>query len=61
MIERFMKEMSNVEMDARRKTLWRGVINSITQAIPIVAYGVALCYGGILVSNEEIACKNVIR
>lgn len=61
MIERFTKEMSNVEMVARRKTIWRGLINSVTQAIPIFSYGVALYYGGILVSSEEIHYKNVIR
>lgn len=61
MIDRFTIEMSKVELIAKRKMIWRGLINSTTQAIPILAYGVALYYGGILVSRGEIYYKSVIR
>lgn len=61
MIKRFTKEMYNLELVAKKKTIWRGLINSITQVIPFVAYGVALSYGGFMVANEEIHYKDVIR
>lgn len=60
-ILRFVKEMENVQKIARKKTLWRGLLNSITQAIPGAAYGVAYCYGGFMVANGEIQYQNVIR
>ena len=53
--------MENVQRIARKKTMWRGLLNSITQVIPGVAYGVALCYGGFMVANDELHYKNVIR
>lgn len=41
--------------------MWRGLLNSITQMIPTAAYGVAICYGGVLVAHHEIHYKHVIR
>lgn len=53
--------MEIVQKISRKKIAWRGMLNSITQIIPGVAFGVGLCYGGIMVSNNEIHYKNVIR
>lgn len=60
-ISRFVREMDNVQRIARKKTMWRGLLNSITQVIPGAAYGVALCYGGYMVADGEIQYQNVIR
>lgn len=53
--------METVERISRKKIAWRGVLNSITQIIPFVANGIGLCYGGFMVSNNEIQYKNVIK
>lgn len=60
-IAHFIKEMKAVQQIARKKTLWRGLFNSITQIIPGISYGLALCYGGFMVANNEIHIKYVIR
>lgn len=61
MIERFLIEMNKVEILAHKKTIWRGLINSISQAIPFLLYAIALSYGGYLVANDELHYKNIIR
>lgn len=61
MIERFTNEMEKVRKISRKKVAWRGVLNSIMQVIPGLAYGFGLSYGGYLVVNREIEYKNVIR
>lgn len=53
--------MKNVQRIARKKTMWRGLLNSITQIIPGVAYGVGLCYGGFMVANNEIEYQSIIK
>lgn len=60
-ISQFTKEMKTVQQIARKKTLWRGLFNSITQIIPGISYGLALCYGGFMVANGDIHYKYVIR
>lgn len=53
--------MENVRRIAREKSLWRGLLNSLTQIIPGIAYGFALYVGGFMVANNETSVKNVIR
>lgn len=54
--------MENVQRIARKKIVWRGLLNSTTQAISFgLTYGFALSYGGYLVANGEIHYKQVIR
>lgn len=61
MIARFAVEMERVEKVARRKIIFRGLVNSFSQAIPFLAYTAALCYGGFMVANDEIHYKYIIR
>lgn len=60
-ILRFSKELRNVQKIAKKSIIWRGLLNSITQMIPTAAYGIALCYGGVMVAHHEIHYKHVIR
>lgn len=60
-ILRFGKEMETVRKISRRKMIWRGLLNSITQMIPTLAYGFAFWYGGYMIANGEIHYKYVIR
>lgn len=61
MIARFVNEMNKVEIIAHKKAIWRGLINSISQAIPFLLYAIALTYGGYLVANDELHYKNIVR
>lgn len=61
MIERFTREMANVERLSRKKIIFRGLVNSFSQAVPLLAYAVALGYGGYMVAKEEIAYKEIVR
>lgn len=61
MIERYTNEMTRVERLIRKKIVWRGLVNSVAQSIPFLAYAVALCYGGYLVAVKEIEFQNVIK
>lgn len=53
--------MSKVELLAHKKAAWRGLINSFSQAIPLLVYAIGLTYAGFMVANEQIYFKNVIR
>lgn len=61
MINRFMVEMERVEKLAFKKIFFRGLVNSFSQAVPFLAYTVALCYGGFMVAYGEIHYKNIVR
>lgn len=61
MIARFMAEMNKVESVIKKKIAWRGLVNSTGQSIPFFGYAVALYYGGLLVADEEIHFKNIIK
>lgn len=61
MIKRFIDEMERVEKLAFKMISFRGLVNSFSQAIPFLAYTVALCYGGFMVANGEIHYKNIVR
>lgn len=61
MIMRYVAEMNIVEKIIRKKLIWRGLINSVSQAIPLFGYAIALTYGGFLIANGEIHFKNVIK
>lgn len=60
-IRRYVREMNKVEAMIRKKLIWRGLVSSTAQAIPIFGYGVTLYYGGLMVANEEIHFKNIIK
>lgn len=53
--------MGKVECLLKKKLKFRGFINSISQTIPTLFYGISVFYGGILVANHDINYKTVIR
>lgn len=57
----FMAEIKRAEKLSRKKHRYRGLVNSFSQAIPLLAYGVSLYYGGIMVANGEIHYKSIVR
>lgn len=61
MISRFVSEMERVERLALKKIYFRGFVNSFSTAVPCLAYAVALYYGGLMVANDEIHYKNIVR
>lgn len=61
MIARFKMEMSNVQRLSQKKIVFRGLVNSFSQAVPLLAYAVALGYGGYMVANKEIEYKEIVR
>lgn len=61
MIQRFTNEMENVQKIARKKIVWRGLLNSSLQVFPHFVWGYSFWYGGYLVANEEIHYKDVVR
>lgn len=61
MIERFTEEMRGVERLSRKKIIFRGLVNSFSQAVPLLAYAVALGYGGYMVASKEIEYKEIVR
>lgn len=61
MIQRFTDEMTRVERQIRAKTLWRGLVCTITESIPVSSFAFAVCYGAHLIAAEEIHFKNVIK
>lgn len=60
-IARYCAEISKVEKTIRKKLALRGLVNSTGQSIPFFGYSLALYYGGLLVANEGIHFKNIIK
>lgn len=60
-IARYCTEIAKVEKTIRRKLAMRGLVNSTGQSIPFFGYSLALYYGGLLVANEGIHFKNIIK
>lgn len=44
-----------------KKMSLRGLINSTGQSIPFFGYALALYYGGLMVANEGVPFKNIIK
>ena len=61
MIKKYNQEILKVEGLIRQKLRWRGVINSSGQAFMFFAYAVALCYGGVMVSRNEVPFQDIIK
>lgn len=61
MIERFTMEMNNVECVIRKKILWRGLVQSTGQAVPLFAFAIAFYTGGVMVAREEIHFTSIIK
>lgn len=60
-IRRYVNEIFKVETEMKKKNVWRGLVNSTGQALPIFGYAVALYYGGLLVADGEMHFKDIIK
>ncbi|XP_055605924.1 multidrug resistance protein homolog 49 [Uranotaenia lowii] len=60
-LERYRKETDNVDQACRKKTRLRGVVFALGQVMPFSGYGLALYYGGKLVSEGSLHYKDVIK
>lgn len=60
-VERYAREIMAVEKAVKRKLSFRGLVFSSVQAIPIIASGVSLYYGGVLVAREGLEFEKVIK
>lgn len=60
-IERYSKEIMNVEVAVEKKLYFRGVVFASVQAIPMIASAVAMYYGGVLVAREGLHYEKVIK
>lgn len=61
MIERYVNEMTRAEKLIGKKVVWRGLVNSLTQSVPMLIFTGALYYGSYLIASEKIHFKNVIK
>lgn len=61
MIERFVHEMTHVEKVIGKKMVWRGLVNSFAQNIPMLAYAYTLYYSSYLIAAKELHFKNAIK
>lgn len=61
MIERYVNEMTLAEKLIQKKIMWRGLVSSLTQTIPILIQIGALYYGSTLIASKELHFKNVIK
>lgn len=61
LIEQYNSEIKKVESVIRNKLKYRGIINATGQAFLFFAYAIALCYGGVLVSEGQIPFQDIIK
>lgn len=59
--QRYSTEISKLEKTIIKKMSLRGLVNSTGQTIPFLGYALALYYGGIMVANEGVHFKNIIK
>ncbi|KFB50603.1 AGAP005639-PA-like protein [Anopheles sinensis] len=60
-LERYSMETLKVDAACRKKTRLRGTVFALGQVMPFAGYGLALFYGGKLVSEKELEYKDVIK
>ena len=60
-LSRFYNEIEKVEQLCRQKMKFRGIVFALGQAAPAFGYAVSLYYGGMLVANDGLEYKNVIK
>lgn len=58
---RYCTEISRLEKTILKKMSLRGLVNSTGQSIPFFGYALALYYGGMMVANEGVHFKNIIK
>lgn len=59
--ERYCTEVTKLEKVIIRKMYFRGLVNSTGQSIPFFGYALALYYGGLMVANEGVHFKDIIK
>lgn len=60
-VSRYVNEIEKVESIMKKKNVWRGLVNSAGQTLPLLGYAVALYYGGLLVADGEMHYKDIIK
>ncbi|XP_055537427.1 multidrug resistance protein homolog 49 [Wyeomyia smithii] len=60
-LDRYEKEIVKVDIACKKKTRLRGTVFALGQIMPFMGYGLALSYGGKLVSEGELLYKDVIK
>ncbi|XP_058065127.1 multidrug resistance protein homolog 49 isoform X1 [Anopheles bellator] len=60
-LERYAQETIKIDLACRKKTRLRGTVFALGQVMPFAGYGLALFYGGKLVSEKELEYKDVIK
>uniref|UniRef100_A0A182SUX2 ABC-type xenobiotic transporter n=1 Tax=Anopheles maculatus TaxID=74869 RepID=A0A182SUX2_9DIPT len=60
-LHRYSQETVKIDDACRRKTRLRGTVFALGQVMPFAGYGLALFYGGKLVSEKELEYKDVIK
>lgn len=58
---RYCVEIRKLEKTILKKMSLRGLVNSTGQSIPFFGYALALYYGGMMVANEGVHFKNIIK
>lgn len=59
--DRYSNELKKSEIACRSKIRYRAIVVALGQAAPIFGYSISFYYGGVLVANQEIDYKNVIK
>lgn len=59
--ERYAKEVESAEVACRHKIRYRGLVYGLGQTTPLFGYSLAFFYGGLMVANEGLEYKNVIK
>ena len=60
-LARYEIESDKIDRACEKKTRLRGVVFSLGQTVPFMGYGIALFYGGKLISEGELEYKEVIK
>ncbi|XP_058456656.1 multidrug resistance protein homolog 49 [Malaya genurostris] len=60
-LERYNTEIVKVDAACKKKTRLRGTVFALGQIMPFMGYGLALFYGGKLVSEAQLQYKDVIK
>lgn len=61
LMKRYSDELELAEKACRSKIRYRGTVFGLGQTTPLFGYALAFYYGGVMVANDEIAYKNVIK
>ncbi|KAG6454144.1 hypothetical protein O3G_MSEX008540 [Manduca sexta] len=60
-VARYQEAGAHAQETAQRSIRWRGSVFSFGQTAPVAGYALSLWYGGVLVADQEIPYKSVIK